>query len=96
MLTIISDSAAQLTKTYSDGSNATVNLAFITPVDLQATSQIISATQVENAPGQSTTYSLELSLNANSFHVACNYSTISVKGRTTRIVTTGSFAATQQ
>lgn len=95
VLTILSDSAALLTKNYNDGSTSTVNLAFATSLDLQATTQTASATQVENSPGQTTSYSLEFSLTAGSFEVACDYFTVSVKGKTIRLVTTGSFAAAQ-
>jgi hypothetical protein len=92
---LVSPTAAQLTKVDAGGTTTAVNLAVQPPVDVNAASQTVSATQIENKPAQSTSYALDLQLNGTKYSVSSVYATTQTKNRKTSTVSTGSFSGTQ-
>ena len=93
-LQLLSASAGRLTKVYANGTSTTVNLA-LSSLDLDLGDQSLAAVQVENAPGQVTTYEMGLSLSGTLYTVQATHETIAFKGRNSRTVGTGSFGGTQ-
>lgn len=93
--TLGSPTTATLVRNHSSGATTTVNLAIAPAVDLSAASQTVTATQIENAPNQVTSYALALQLNGSRYAVSSAYATTQTKGRKTSTVATGSFAGAQ-
>ena len=94
--TLSSPTTATLVRNYSSGIPTTVNLAISPAVDLSATNQNVTATQVENAPNQSTRYAINLQLDGTLYSITSDYSTTQTKNRKVSTVSTGSFSGAQQ
>lgn len=95
MFTLSSPTAGTLVKRYASGVTTTLNLAMAPAVDLSAANQTVTAMQIENAPGQSTDYAVNLQLNGTLYSVSSVYSTTQTKGRKTSTVSTGGFSGAQ-
>ena len=95
MFTLVSPTDAQLITVDAGGATTTVNLAVQPAVDVNATSQTVSATQIENKPSQSTSYALDLQLIGTKYSVDSVYATTQTKGRKTSTVSTGTFSGAQ-
>ena len=93
--TLSSPSTGTLVKNYANGITTTVNLAVSPSVDLSAATQIVTATQIENAPGKSTSYAIALQLGGTKYSVNSVYATTQTKGRKTSTVSAGIFSGAQ-
>lgn len=92
---LTSPTTGTLVKSYANGTSLTVNLAIDPPVDSSVAVQDVTATQIENRPGQRTSYGINLQLNGTLYSVTSVYSTTQKLGRRTRTVSTGVFSGSQ-
>lgn len=92
--TLLTPSTAQLAWTSSNGAS-TVNLLLDSAVDPLAESQTVTATQIENQPGQTTTYILTFNLAGVRYSIDSVYARTEIKGKKTRVLATGAFSGSQ-
>lgn len=93
--TLSSPATGTLVKNYPNGVTTTVNLAVSPAVDLSAATQMVTATQIENASGQSTSYAIGLQLEGTKYSVNATYATTQTRGKKTSTVSAGSFSGAQ-
>lgn len=94
-LTFTSPTTGRLLKVYPGSVTNTVNLVVQPALDVTAAGQSVLATQVEHQPNQSTAYSFALQLQGTRYSASGAYSTIQMKGNSSRTIATGSCTGSQ-